>query len=230
MRQKKKFWRTVRSAQPSRRVIENCAVIIVGGLLGATALPSLLGVENKGCACGGSEAKNHIGAMGRAQQAYVLENQKFATSIADLEIGIPTQTQNYNYSLRSTPLYAIQSAKSRKAEKTGFVGIVAFAGRNSETGEWQTENLACETEQSTTTRPPEPTFNNGVLACPMGTKAYSYNEYPEITIRDRDFQIAYESLNLAEAGDLHLARKQADTIQDAKVKEKVWDAIAAVEP
>ncbi|HIK13412.1 MAG TPA: type IV pilin-like G/H family protein [Oscillatoriaceae cyanobacterium M33_DOE_052] len=62
----------------------------------ATGLPSLLS-----CACGNKgrdvEARNNIGALNRAQQAYYLEQAKFGNTMADLGMGIQTETTNYHY-------------------------------------------------------------------------------------------------------------------------------------
>jgi len=222
---RKKLWRLSK--------VEGVTIIIIWGILGAIALPSLL--SQKGCGCKCPAVKHHIGAMNRAQQAHALEKQQFATSIADLEIDVPTQTNSYNYSLRSTPLYAIQSATPRQREDKklvfkGYIGMVVFVGRNPETKELQTEALFCEMKKPTITPPLEPIFKNDVLRCPSGTKAYSLKKSPEIEIRDRDLQLAYKSLNLAERGTPYLALQLAGTIKDPKVKEKTAAAITAVEP
>jgi type IV pilus assembly protein PilA len=65
--------------------------------LAAIALPSLLGQVNKAKQ---AEAKNNIGAVNRAQQAYFLENQQFAPTLSDLQAGIKSQTDNFAYSIK----------------------------------------------------------------------------------------------------------------------------------
>jgi type IV pilus assembly protein PilA len=40
-----------------------------------------------------------IGSLNRAQQAYFLENDSFATTVVDVGIGIKTQSVNYNYTI-----------------------------------------------------------------------------------------------------------------------------------
>jgi type IV pilus assembly protein PilA len=75
-------------------LIELLVVIIIIGILAAIALPSLLGQANKAKQ---SEARNNVGAVGRAQQAYYLENQEFSNALVNLGIGIKTQTVNYYY-------------------------------------------------------------------------------------------------------------------------------------
>ena len=77
-------------------LIELLVVVIIIGILAAVALPSLLSQANKAKQV---EARNNIGAMNRAAQAYHLENSDFTTSIGALGVGIPTETVNYQYGI-----------------------------------------------------------------------------------------------------------------------------------
>ncbi|MEG5016174.1 MULTISPECIES: type IV pilin-like G/H family protein [unclassified Microcoleus] len=77
-------------------LIELLVVIIIIGILSAIALPSFLNQANKAKQ---SEAKQYIGSMNRSQQATFAESGRFATSVGELNLGIKTQTQNYNYAL-----------------------------------------------------------------------------------------------------------------------------------
>jgi type IV pilus assembly protein PilA len=77
-------------------LIELLVVIIIIGILAAIALPSLLSQVNKGKQ---AEAKQNIGSLNRAQQAFFLENDSFATTVSDVGIGIKTQTVNYQYTI-----------------------------------------------------------------------------------------------------------------------------------
>jgi type IV pilus assembly protein PilA len=78
-------------------LIELLVVIIIIGILAAIALPSLLSQVNKGKQ---AEAKQNIGSVNRAQQAYFLENDSFATDLVSVGIGIKSQSVNYNYTLK----------------------------------------------------------------------------------------------------------------------------------
>jgi type IV pilus assembly protein PilA len=78
-------------------LIELLVVIIIIGILAAIALPSLLSQVNKGKQ---AEAKQNIGSINRAQQAYFLENDSFASDVVSVGIGIKTQSVNYNYTLK----------------------------------------------------------------------------------------------------------------------------------
>ena len=80
-------------------LIELLVVIIIIGILSAIALPSFLNQANKAKQ---SEAKTYVGSMNRAQQAYYLEEDEFASGIPGLGIGISQVTDSYNYVTDST--------------------------------------------------------------------------------------------------------------------------------
>ena len=80
-------------------LIELLVVIIIIGILAAIALPSFLNQANKAKE---SEAKTYVGSTVRAQQAYFLENSQFASNFARVELGINTNTKNYNYTIPTT--------------------------------------------------------------------------------------------------------------------------------
>jgi type IV pilus assembly protein PilA len=142
-------------------LIELLVVIIIIGILSAIALPSFLNQANKAKQ---SEAKTTVGSMNRAQQAYYLENNRFAgyaadgTAIADatalagefgkLGLGIKTQTENFKYGLSPTDPTVITSyaqrvnATSPLKAYLGGVGVSTVA----ETSESTTIGLLCEAE------------------------------------------------------------------------------------
>ncbi|MDJ0507828.1 MAG: type IV pilin-like G/H family protein [Crocosphaera sp.] len=66
-------------------LIELLVVIIIIGVLGAIALPNILGQVGKARE---SEAKNTLGAMNRAQQTIFAEQGRFASSLSELEVPI----------------------------------------------------------------------------------------------------------------------------------------------
>jgi prepilin-type N-terminal cleavage/methylation domain-containing protein len=77
-------------------LIELLVVIIIIGILSAIALPSFLNQANKARE---SEAKQYVGSINRAQQAFFLEKSQFTTEFGRLGLGIQTQTANYAYHL-----------------------------------------------------------------------------------------------------------------------------------
>jgi type IV pilus assembly protein PilA len=79
-------------------LIELLVVIIIIGILAAIALPSLLSQVNKGKQ---AEAKQNVGSLNRAQQAYFLEYDSFGSTVTEVGIGIKTQTVNYQYKIKT---------------------------------------------------------------------------------------------------------------------------------
>ncbi|MGD1897581.1 MAG: type IV pilin-like G/H family protein [Phormidesmis sp.] len=106
-------------------LIELLVVIIIIGILSAIALPSFLNQANKAKQ---SEAKTYIGSMNRAQQAYFMENGKMAPQerIAQLGLGIETETNNYKYSIsaNSTDSFVLQRAEPVSTSLKAYAGGV----------------------------------------------------------------------------------------------------------
>jgi len=104
-----------------------------------------------------SEVRTYVGSMNRAQQAYYLENDKFTNSIDELGIGIKTQTDNYNYSVRVTPKAIYHYGISRKNTLKSSVGVV-FVSRIETTGEKTTIGILCEAKSPGTKLPKMPSY------------------------------------------------------------------------
>jgi type IV pilus assembly protein PilA len=130
-------------------LIELLVVIIIIGILSAIALPSFL---NQAAKAKQSEAKTYIGSVNRAQQSYRIENASFAggsTGFADLQIGIPTLTTNYNYVLsgRDDTTTQVTAASQDARSLRSFSGGVVILTSG------QTSAIACQTTGVTTTVP-----------------------------------------------------------------------------
>jgi type II secretion system protein G len=101
-------------------LIELLVVIIIIGILAAIALPSFL---NQAAKARQSEAKTSVGSMIKAQEAFYLEKQFYATDFGTLgaEQGtIKTQTENYNYAI---------SGSARGVTGTGANGFISAQPR-----------------------------------------------------------------------------------------------------
>jgi len=151
-------------------------VIFLGlGIGGVTlALPSLLSCGNKAKA---SEAKNNIGAMNRAQQAYYIENNAFSNSFESLGIGIRTQTINYEYSTRATKTAAFTYGIARKGTKNikSYVGGVFVVPATNvdpkaDKKEMTSVGILCEATSPGRTRLADPILQNNVPTCGSDTK------------------------------------------------------------
>ena len=75
-------------------LIELMVVVILIGLISAIALPNFIGQVGKARE---TEAKNNLGAIGRAQQVYHFEHQVFASSLDSLSGGDFFNAEYYDY-------------------------------------------------------------------------------------------------------------------------------------
>jgi type IV pilus assembly protein PilA len=103
-------------------LIELLVVIIIIGILAAIALPSFLNQANKARQ---SEAQTYVGSVNRGQQAYYLQKTAFAAKLSDLELGIPTATDFYSYTVQAADS---QSTLFHANPKTG-TKLRGYSGR-----------------------------------------------------------------------------------------------------
>lgn len=75
-------------------LIELLIVVLIIGILSAISIPSLVAQIGKARE---TEAKNNLGTMSRAQQAYHFENKVFADTLAKLAANATFQGKYYNY-------------------------------------------------------------------------------------------------------------------------------------
>jgi type IV pilus assembly protein PilA len=122
-----------------------------------------------------SEAKQYVGSMNRAQQAYLAENGRFANSVDALGLGIKTETTNYKYSVNVAKKAAFQYGLSKDEKLKSYVGAVFLvpskkvapqAGKN----EMTTVAILCLAQSPGMAKPANPTNINGQLACGDGTE------------------------------------------------------------
>lgn len=130
-------------------LIELLVVIIIIGILSAIALPSFL---NQTAKARQSEARTNVGAMNRAQQAYYLETQGFATDANQVPtaLGIGVQnSNNYSYSASSLTDAVANKAKAGNADLKGYAGGVFKTGGN-------TLAIMCEANSGGVALPADP--------------------------------------------------------------------------
>ena len=145
-------------------LIELLVVIIIIGILSAIALPSFLNQANKARQ---SEAKNAVGSMNRAQQAYYLENNNsFTTNLFDLALGIKEETDNYKYDITGDKPSDFVTNKGRARSK----GLKSYAGityTSTQTSNNVSESITlanmCESNA------PTPNAQNNGVTVPNGT-------------------------------------------------------------
>lgn len=145
-------------------LIELLVVVIIIGILAAVALPSLLSQANKAKQV---EARNNVGAMNRAQQAFYLEKGRFG-AYADLGVGIQTETTNYAYTFNpaapavgGTGLAIIATTRTNGLKP--YTGLV-WSEVDAATSQSTTRALLCE-EKLPKATPGGPTVAAPATAC-----------------------------------------------------------------
>lgn len=138
-------------------------------IIAAIALPSFLNQANKARQ---AEAKQSMAAMVRAEQAYFLENSKFTASLSQLEVGLPTESPNYRYSLK------LQSGKPQPLmitatpKKTGLKSYSAAVFAVKDGQELLPVGQVCETERPSSlppAMPVAPATPTDAIECPAGS-------------------------------------------------------------
>lgn len=158
---------TSHSVVPQVLIVE----LIVAGFA-CIALPSMFSMVHKAKQ---AEAKQYVGTMNRAQQAYFLEKNAFTNSIGELGIGIRAQTENYDYSIRTTPKAVFNYGVSRKNGVKSYVGAVfvvptTHSNSSAAGNEMTTVAIMCEANSPGTARPTAPIYQKSEPVCSPGTK------------------------------------------------------------
>ncbi len=147
-------------------LIDFLAVVFIIGILASVALPSLLSQTPKRNPL--AEARNNVGAMNRAQQAYDFEKGGFADSIEKLGIGIKPETTNYSYSIRVTDGAVFHYGITKSPNLKSYAGAV-WTESDTATSQSTTRAIMCEAKKPAATKPADPVYNNGGYVCGEGT-------------------------------------------------------------
>jgi type IV pilus assembly protein PilA len=136
------------------------------------------------------EGKRYVSTMNRGQQAYFLENKKFAHSLKESNLGITMHTTNYNYSIKTVKDSVYNYGIARTENFQSYIGgvfilpnykdletkivttwgiITVPANPAQEKTEMTTISILCINDKSGTIIPPEPIFKNGIPSCGVGT-------------------------------------------------------------
>lgn len=110
-----------RNSEEGFTLIELLVVIIIIGILAAIALPSFL---NQAAKARQSEGSTYVGSLNRAQQAYYVEQGKFAADLKTLNAGIKEKTDNFEYKTVGTNTEATSTADKLQASLKSFKGVV----------------------------------------------------------------------------------------------------------
>ncbi len=149
-------------------LIELLVVIIIIGILAAIALPSFLNQANKAKQ---SEAKQYVGAVVRAQQAYQLENATFAEDFEKLAKVVRESTVNYDYLIEDKTDTAVNiHGQSKKDALRSYVGsvLVYSVTTTGNDKESTTSAIVCENKNAEKAKAAVPT-GAGPLTCATTT-------------------------------------------------------------
>jgi type IV pilus assembly protein PilA len=140
-------------------------LLIVTGIIGtlvAIISPRLLGQMRRDDR---SEAVNLVGKLVRTQQALLLEKQRFAVSIAELDSSIPSETQFYMYSLENHKSKIFVFGKPKQPGlKSYAAGVFANSGSKD-----KSESIICLAKELGT-QPLMPPID--AQTCSEGTTKY----------------------------------------------------------
>lgn len=144
--------------RPSLNIL--LVVILIIGVLSAIALPSFLSQAAKARQ---SEAKSFVGSYNRAQQAYRVENTSFASTDDQLQLGLPTETENYVYTIAGDDTDATINAAAKDGE-----ALRSYAGGVVLRASGQTQSVTCQTLTVSATPPTLALLPTAEPACATG--------------------------------------------------------------
>ena len=124
----------LKNPQRGFTLIELLVTIVIVVILSSLALPSLLKQSLKARE---AAAKSLIGSVNRAQQAYRLGKKTFANDIIALGIGVPLNTDEYNFGFGTTNATIAEfTAAPRNNDLSAFTGCtnaIIAAGHDANT-------------------------------------------------------------------------------------------------
>jgi type IV pilus assembly protein PilA len=154
-------------------LIELLVVIIIIGILSAIALPSFLNQANKAKQ---SEARQYVGAIVRAQQAYFLENSAFASNLDNLSRVVRPGTANYTYSIAAPTTGTNGGVDVFGTPVAGKDALKAYSGRTrlakvAVTSDATTFAALCEASSPGATALGAPAIDDvGAVSCTNGVE------------------------------------------------------------
>jgi type IV pilus assembly protein PilA len=213
----------IKSSQPGNTLVDCLLLMVILMILAVVTLPSLLSSADKAKQV---EARNNIGAMNRAQQAYHLEDGKFADSIDGLGVGI-RNSSNYEYSIEKTPLATFQYGTPLHEDLKSYVGIVVASPSPENSDEISAQAILCE-QNEPGVKPSEPIVEDGVIQCGENMKFLegSGDGSGKIEVGE-ELEVAYWSWELASEGKYGPALKLTQTITDDWHKDSALSVIAS---
>ena len=120
----------------------------------------------------GVEAKLIISTINKIQQPFYVENQRFASTLEELSLGIPRETENFEYKVFALDQQQAKvTAKAKQPGSKSYTGSI-FVVKNNQLEETITVAI-CETQQASQTppkMPQAPQLSGQEIKCPPGSK------------------------------------------------------------
>ena len=115
-----------------------------------------------------SEARVYIGSINRGQQAYYLDNEKFASQVEELGLGIESDSRYYRYEIKTVEQdMTVATATPKDGGLKSYTGAVFLTKDAS--GEDTTIAIACESNRDSKAPPSAPTLNASKAQCSSGS-------------------------------------------------------------
>ncbi|MGG6267689.1 type IV pilin-like G/H family protein [Leptolyngbya sp. AN03gr2] len=130
----------------------------------AIILPSFLyaGQATKGKQ---SEARVYVGTLARSQQAYYIEQERFAQSLSELSNPVPSETTNYSYNISVVDSNAIHVTATAKTSGLRSYSAAVYAVKDEISGETNTITKTCEADRPSKSAPAMPQLVGSTIMC-----------------------------------------------------------------
>lgn len=112
-----------------------------------------------------NEGQAILGAMVRGQQAYHLEQGKFAANIDELMLGIDSETDNYLYEIVAADGETVHLTATAKNPDLNSMSALVYVNDDGST----TAYAVCTTNEPATTAPDVPEVSGTDTICPDGS-------------------------------------------------------------
>lgn len=141
------------------------AIVLAGAASGCFSLPPTVDSPVVGGteAASPSPAKLYVGTMNRAQQAYYLEWDNFASELEDLGVDIPAATDDYRYEVQSVEPERVVNVAIAQGSGRSVIGAVYVMGDTMQA-------VVCEALEPGSVELSAPTLEGDTLTCPSGTR------------------------------------------------------------
>jgi len=119
-------------------------------------------------------AQEYVRSYNKRQEAYFAKESVFSTSLKPLKVDINADLKKYTYSFLVTKQATFNYAISKQRNYRSFVGAVFVIPAtkvkpNTSKSKITTKSIVCKNDSVGTIKPPEPTYQNGNIACATGT-------------------------------------------------------------